>query len=64
MECTHRRILDLQMQNDIDQVEKLAGSFDYSLNEECYHFSECDVYARAMTPSNKVTLALEKSADS
>lgn len=52
------------MQNDIDQVEKLAGSFDYSLNEECYHFSECDVYARAMTPSNKVTLALEKSADS
>ncbi|MHB9112138.1 MAG: endo alpha-1,4 polygalactosaminidase [Thermoleophilia bacterium] len=38
----HKRGLSVGLKNDLDQVEQLVGFFDFSVNEQCYEFEECD----------------------
>jgi hypothetical protein len=37
----HARGLSVGLKNDLDQVTKLVGNFDWALNEQCFQFSEC-----------------------
>jgi len=38
----HARGLSVGLKNDVDQVPDLVGDFDWSLDEQCHMYSECD----------------------
>jgi len=38
----HKRGLSVGLKNDLDQVDQLVGNFDFSVNEQCHEFDECD----------------------
>lgn len=42
-EEAHKRGLAVGLKNDLDQVDQLAGYFDFSVNEQCHEFDECDL---------------------
>ena len=39
----HKRGLAIGLKNDLDQIPKLAASFDFQINEHCFAFDECDL---------------------
>jgi hypothetical protein len=39
----HKRGLAIGLKNDLDQVSKLVGSFDFQINEQCFEYDECDL---------------------
>ncbi|MHB0866976.1 MAG: endo alpha-1,4 polygalactosaminidase [Thermoleophilia bacterium] len=41
----HNRGLAVGLKNDLDQVGRLAGYFDFSVSEQCHEFDECDQLA-------------------
>lgn len=41
----HERGLTVGLKNDLDQVEELAGEFDFAVNEQCAQYDECDALA-------------------
>lgn len=38
----HKRGLAVGLKNDPDQISELVGDFDFTVNEECFQFKECD----------------------
>lgn len=42
-EEAHKRGLSVGLKNDLDQVDKLVSYFDFSVNEQCHEFDECDL---------------------
>jgi hypothetical protein len=38
----HARNLSIALKNDVDQVNDLVSHFDFSVNEQCYYYNECD----------------------
>ncbi|OIQ72656.1 hypothetical protein GALL_457180 [mine drainage metagenome] len=54
----HSRKLAIGLKNDIDQLDYLAVSFDFAVNEQCHEFNECAGY-RAFTSLNKPVLNIE-----
>ena len=40
----HEIGLGVALKNDLDQVDELAGDFDFAVNESCFRFRECDRY--------------------
>jgi len=38
----HDRGLSVALKNDVDQVGQLAADFDFSVDEECFQYQECD----------------------
>ncbi|WNI14554.1 endo alpha-1,4 polygalactosaminidase [Actinacidiphila sp. ITFR-21] len=45
-DLAHRRGLAVGLKNDVDQVGELVDDFDFSVDEQCAEFDECD----ALTP--------------
>lgn len=45
-DLAHERGLAVGLKNDLDQVDRLVGSFDFAVNEQCFEYEECDVLAR------------------
>ncbi len=43
-DAAHERGLSVGLKNDIGQLDALAESFDWALNEECHAYDECDAY--------------------
>jgi hypothetical protein len=41
----HNRGLAIGLKNDLDQVLMLVDDFDFSVNEQCHEFNECDLLA-------------------
>lgn len=39
----HASGLSIGLKNDVDQVETLVTHFDWALNEQCFHYEECDL---------------------
>ncbi len=39
----HTRGLSVGLKNDIDQAAQLVNYFDFSINEQCHEFNECDM---------------------
>ena len=40
----HKRGLSIGLKNDGNQVEDLVDYFDFSVNEECHQYNECELY--------------------
>ncbi len=40
--AAHERGLAVALKNDLDQVPQLVDYYDFSVNEECHEFDECD----------------------
>src|SRR5579863_3126153 len=38
----HTRSLSVALKNDVDQVKDLLPYFDWSLDEQCFQFTECN----------------------
>ena len=38
----HNRNLAVALKNDLDQIPELVNYFDFSVNEQCHEFDECD----------------------
>lgn len=38
----HSRDLSVGLKNDVDQVKELVDHFDWTLNEQCWQYNECD----------------------
>lgn len=41
--AAHERGLAVGLKNDLDQIEALVDHFDFSVNEQCHEFDECDL---------------------
>lgn len=40
----HERGLSVGLKNDTEQIEELAGDFDFAVNESCLRYEECSAY--------------------
>lgn len=38
----HKRELSVGLKNDLDQITALVDYYDFSVNEQCFEYSECD----------------------
>jgi hypothetical protein len=54
----HARGLSVALKNDLEQVVELVDYFDFSINEQCHEFDECDLLA-AFIASGKPVLNAE-----
>jgi hypothetical protein len=41
-DLAHQRGMSIGLKNDLDQVPALVGDFDFSVNEQCAEYGECD----------------------
>jgi hypothetical protein len=58
-DLVHRYGMSVGLKGDIDQAAELAPSFDWTLNEQCYQFDECDVLTSAFLARGKAVLIAE-----
>ena len=61
-DAAHRRGLSIGLKNDPGQIEDLLPHFDWSLNEECFQFDECQPYARFIA-AGKAVFGVEYEGD-
>ena len=54
----HKRGLSVALKNDLDQIAELEPYFDFSLNEQCHEYNECDKTA-PFTDADKPVLNAE-----
>jgi hypothetical protein len=57
-DAAHARGLAVGLKNDLDQVKSLVPSFDFSINEQCQQYSECDLLKPFVT-ANKPVFEIE-----
>lgn len=57
-EQAHKRGLSIGLKNDLDQIEDLVEYFDWTLNEECFFFEECDLLL-PFIEANKAVFGVE-----
>jgi hypothetical protein len=50
----HARGLGVGLKNDLDQVPDLVGDFDFSIDEQCAQYSECDALSPFVTAGKPV----------
>lgn len=50
----HVRGLAVGLKNDVEQIPELIGSFDFTVNEECFAYNECDEVAAFVRASKPV----------
>ncbi len=60
-EQCHKRGLSVGLKGDIEQAVTLQPYFDWTLNEECYQYSECDGL-QAFIAANKAVFQVEYKA--
>ena len=54
----HARALSVGLKNDLDQVPDLVGAFDWSLDEQCFQYDECD-QLQPFVDANKAVFEVE-----
>ncbi|MBN2895822.1 MAG: endo alpha-1,4 polygalactosaminidase [Campylobacterales bacterium] len=57
-EEAHARGLAIGLKNDLSQIGDLVGYFDYSVNEQCFEYEECDLLS-PFTAQNKPIFNIE-----
>ncbi|MFL5519281.1 MAG: endo alpha-1,4 polygalactosaminidase [Gemmatimonadales bacterium] len=57
--AAHARGLAAGLKNDVNQVPKLAGSFDFAINEQCFQYHECGVLQREFVRHGKPVFQIE-----
>lgn len=50
----HTRGLGIGLKNDLNQVVDLVDSFDFSINEQCFHYNECNYLTPFITKGKPV----------
>lgn len=50
----HARGLAVGLKNDLDQIAELLPHFDFSVNEQCHEFDECDLLTPFVTAGKPV----------
>jgi hypothetical protein len=50
----HKRGLSVALKNDLDQAPQLVAYFDFSVNEQCHEFDECDALQPFITAGKPV----------
>jgi hypothetical protein len=55
----HLRGLGVGLKNDLDQIRDLLDDFDWALNEECFAYDECEVYADTFIAADKAVFHAE-----
>ncbi|MFK5894238.1 MAG: endo alpha-1,4 polygalactosaminidase [Pseudomonadota bacterium] len=55
---SHKRGLSVGLKNDLDQIVELVNFFDFSVNEQCHEFNECDTL-KPFIQANKPVLNAE-----
>lgn len=61
-EAAHERGLSIGLKNDLEQIKDLVDIFDFSINESCYNYNECD-YLDQFVDNNKAVLGIQYSYD-
>jgi len=41
--AAHARGLSIGLKNDLNQISRLVGDFDWALNEQCFYYNECNL---------------------
>jgi hypothetical protein len=54
----HKRNLSIALKNDVNQIKDLISYFDFAINEECFRYKECHLYAPFIA-ENKAVLHVE-----
>jgi hypothetical protein len=54
----HKRGLSVGLKNDLVQIAELEPYYDFSVNEQCHEYAECD-YMQAFIDANKPVLNAE-----
>lgn len=57
----HKRELSVGLKNDLDQIPQLVDYYDFSINEQCFEYNECNKLA-PFTNANKPVLNAEYKA--
>lgn len=52
--AAHNRGLSVGLKNDLDQVSSLVDYYDFSVNEQCHQYSECDLLTPFITNGKPV----------
>jgi hypothetical protein len=60
-QAAHARGLAVGLKNDLSQVAALVESFDFSINEQCYFYNECD-FLNPFIDAGKPVFHLEYAA--
>jgi hypothetical protein len=55
----HARGLSVGLKNDLEQLGELVGDFDWALNEECFTYDECGLYADTFIAAGKAVFHAE-----
>ncbi|PTY36531.1 endo alpha-1,4 polygalactosaminidase [Saccharospirillum sp. MSK14-1] len=50
----HKRNLSVGLKNDLDQVDDLVEYYDFSVNEQCFQYDECDLLVPFINASKPV----------
>ena len=61
-EQAHARGLSIGLKNDLGQVDDLVAYFDWALNEECFHYEECDALL-SFIDAGKAVFGVEYEGD-
>jgi endo-alpha-1,4-polygalactosaminidase (GH114 family) len=54
----HNRGLSVGLKNDLDQIPDLVGDFDFSVNEQCHEYDECELL-QPFTDADKAVFVAE-----
>lgn len=54
----HSRGLSVGLKNDLDQIPDLVGDFDFSVNEQCHEYDECELL-QPFTDAGKAVFVAE-----
>lgn len=55
----HARGLSVGLKNSIEHAAELEPDFDWAVNEECFAYDECDVYASSFIAADKAVFHIE-----
>ncbi len=55
----HARRLSVGLKNDVAQLQQLEPDFDWALNEECFAYNECALYANTFIAAGKAVFHAE-----
>ena len=59
--AAHQRGMSVGLKADVDQAAQLVGDFDFSVNEQCHQYGECDLLA-PFVAAGKPVLNIEYGA--
>lgn len=63
-EAAHERGLAAGLKNDLDQIEELVDYFEFTVNEQCFYYDECDMLAPFIDAGKAVfSIEYDLSAD-